>query len=191
MGWHSERGEHRLFAWDERLRRLSLPGVVALSGGALELRLGGPGKQIASVCPPTMSAGGRAREWNGCWDIAQLPARLATEVRRLERSRRRRLKTTPVPDSCPGGRASRYAAAALGREVEAVRGSEPGRRNRTLNRAAFSLGQLVALGALSREAVERALASAAGDCGLGEREATATIQCGLEAGSLTPRVPRG
>jgi hypothetical protein len=191
MGWRSDRGEHRLFAWDERLRGLGLPGVVALASGALELRLGGPGKQIASVCPPTISAGGRAREWNGCWDIAQLPAKLAAEVRRLERSRRDRMRNAPVPDSCHGGRASRYAAAALGREVEAVRDSEPGRRNRTLNRAAFSLGQLVALGALSRDVVERALASAAGDCGLGEREAAATIQCGLEAGLLTPRIPRG
>ena len=68
-----------------------------------------------------------------------------------------------------------------------MKGSEPGGRNRTLNRAAFSLGQLVAKGALSRDDVEGALASAARDCGLGEREAAATIRCGLEAGLLTAR----
>jgi hypothetical protein len=72
-----------------------------------------------------------------------------------------------------------------------VRGSEPGGRNRTLNRAAFSLGQLIAQGALSRDVVEWALSSAARDCGLGNREAASTIRCGLEAGFLAPRGPRG
>jgi hypothetical protein len=182
-------GVDRLFAWDERL--LGLPGVVALAGGALELRLGGPGKQIASVCPPTRSAGGTARTWNGSWGIAPLPTELAAEVRRLERSRRVRVSCAPAPKPGPFGRASRYAAAALGREAGAVRDSEPGGRNRTLNRAAFSLGQIVATGALSRAEVEGALASAARDCGLGDREAAATIRCGLEAGILTPRGPRG
>ena len=191
MGWRSERGEHRLFAWDERLRGLGLPGVVTLAGGALELRLGGAGKQVASVCPPSMSAGGRARTWNGCWFIVPLPRELAAQVRRLGRSRRGRSRSRPVPHPCPGGRVSRYAAAALEREVEAVRGSEPGCRNRTLNRAAFSLGQLVAAGALSRGVVEWALRSAARDCGLGEREAERTIRGGIEAGLLTPRIGRG
>jgi hypothetical protein len=191
LGWRSERGEHRLFAWDERLRGLGLPGVVALAGGALELRLGGPGKQLASVCPPTRSAGGRAREWNGFWGIAPMPAPLLAEVRWLQRSRRHRMRSAPMGNSCPGGRAASYAAAALGREVEAVRGSEPGHRNRTLNRAAFSLGQLVAAGVLSRAVVESALRTAAHECGLGDREAASTIRGGLEAGLLTPRVPRG
>ena len=72
-----------------------------------------------------------------------------------------------------------------------MRASEPGGRYRTLNRAAFSLGQLVATCALSRDDVEGALASAARDCGLGELEAGSTIRCGLEAGLLTPRCPRG
>ena len=34
MGWRSDRGEHRLFAWSECLVGLGLPGVVALAGGA-------------------------------------------------------------------------------------------------------------------------------------------------------------
>src|SRR5262249_35104168 len=44
---------------------------------------------------------------------------------------------------------------------------------------------------LSRDSVERALASAARDGGLGNREAASTIRSGLEAGLLAPRVPRG
>jgi hypothetical protein len=191
MGWCSERGEHRLFAWDERLRGLGLPAVLALAGGALELRLGGPGKQLASVCPPTRSTNGLAREWNGFWDIALLPVALLAKVRSLERSRRHRMRPASIRNFGFAGRPAPYAAAALGREVEAVRRSEPGHRNRTLNRAAFSLGQLVGAGVLSRAVVESALTTAAHECGLGEREAESTIRCGLEAGLLTPRVPRG
>ena len=190
MGWRSERGEHRLFVWDERLRRHGLPAVLALAGGALELRLGGPGKQLASVCPPTRSTGGLAREWNGVWDIAPLPVALLAKVRSLEPSRRHRMRSAPMGNFSPGDRPTLYAAAALGREAEAVRRSEPGHRNRTLNRAAFSLGQLVEVGVLSRAVVESALMAAAHECGLGEREAESTIRGGLEAGHRTPRVPR-
>src|SRR5262249_53851865 len=67
MGWRSARGEHRLFAWNDRLDGLVRPSVVALGGGALELRLGGRDKQVASVCPPSLTAEGTPRVWNGCW----------------------------------------------------------------------------------------------------------------------------
>jgi hypothetical protein len=62
IGWRSARGEHRLFAWDERLPGVTRSAVVTLSGGALEVRLGGGGKQVVTVCPPSPGAVALTRE---------------------------------------------------------------------------------------------------------------------------------
>src|SRR4051812_20453637 len=51
MGWSSQRGEHRLYHWDDRLSA-ARSAVVHLAGGALELRLGTGGKQGAAGLPP-------------------------------------------------------------------------------------------------------------------------------------------
>src|SRR5581483_12084183 len=64
-----------------------------------------------------------------------------------------------------------------------------GCRNHTLNRAAFSLGQLVGAGALDAAEVETHLLAAATGIGLGEREARRTIASGLVAGTRHPRLP--
>jgi hypothetical protein len=60
-------------------------------------------------------------------------------------------------------------------------------RNHALNRAAFRLGQLVAAGLLDPETVLAGLLEAATACGLGESEATATIESGLAGGTRKPR----
>src|SRR3954470_15154515 len=64
MGWSSQRGEHRLYRWDERLSA-ARSAVVHLAGGALELRLGTGGKQVAAVLPPSPPADGGRRRWDG------------------------------------------------------------------------------------------------------------------------------
>lgn len=89
-----------------------------------------------------------------------------------------------------------YGKAALdqeiGRVAQAIAGTTEGRNN-TLNKAAFSLGQLVAGGELDEREVVAALTSVARQVGLfedpncGERGVAATIQSGLEAGKLEPR----
>jgi hypothetical protein len=85
-----------------------------------------------------------------------------------------------------------YADTALVREAARVRAAPEGGRNDALNRAAFSLGQLVAGGALSEAQVRDELASAAAIAGLSEREAHSTIRSGLTAGAAQPRrVPVG
>lgn len=91
-----------------------------------------------------------------------------------------------VDMTAPTGGAG-YANAALFREAHAVRTAPEGSRNDTLNRAAFSLGQLVAGGVLQDGAVRSELASAAVMSGLTEREATKTIESGIAAGAKTPR----
>ncbi|MER6950444.1 bifunctional DNA primase/polymerase [Nonomuraea sp. NPDC000554] len=103
--------------------------------------------------------------------------------------------TTPPPPpsaadllaSLPSHRLSRYGEAALRGEVERVATAQRGTRNRTLNTAAFNLGQLVARGVLPAEVVITALQSAAeaanaeGDPNP-PREIAAVIASGLSAG---------
>lgn len=80
-----------------------------------------------------------------------------------------------------------YARAALEAETERVSSAANGSRNHTLNRAAFSLGQLVAGGALDRGLVVRELTAAAQLVGLSDQETVATIASGLTSGALKPR----
>ena len=83
------------------------------------------------------------------------------------------LVTEPVP-SAPAGaisalsgeQSTAYAMAALREETRLVATARPGTRNDTLNRAAFSLGQLVAAGLLPPLTVVTALMSAAERAGL-------------------------
>jgi hypothetical protein len=86
--------------------------------------------------------------------------------------------------STPG---TAYAMAALREETRLVATARPGTRNDTLNRAAFSLGQLAASGLLPPLAVVTALASAAERAGLPEDEARRTIRSGMTAGGKKPR----
>ena len=77
--------------------------------------------------------------------------------------------------------------AALHEETRLVATARPGTRNDTLNRAAFSLGQLVAAGLLPPLAVVTALSSAAQRAGLPAEEARRTIRSGMTAGARNPR----
>lgn len=189
LGWRSARGKHHLFLWHDRIREHPLPAVVDLGDGAVELRLGGHGKRIAAVCPPSIAADGKAREWNGVWKIAPFPEELFAELARAAEVRNERRRRAPVICAPPPDIPDRYGAAALAREIEIVRDAAAGTRNRTLNRAAYSLGQLVASGLLARDLVEDALRSAAEAAGLEEREILPTLKSGLEAGLRSPRRP--
>lgn len=80
-----------------------------------------------------------------------------------------------------------YALAALQQEVERVATAANGSRNHTLNRATFSLAQLVAGGALTEQTVREHLTSAAQTCGLDLDEINATLNSGLRAGIQHPR----
>ncbi len=89
------------------------------------------------------------------------------------------------------GDGSRWANAALQGEVDNVLRAVVGDRNHALNRAAFCLGQIVAIGALDEETVTRELTKAALTIGLtgGEHgEISPTIASGLRNGREHPRV---
>ena len=78
----------------------------------------------------------------------------------------------------------------MGRLPSAASPTGPGQRNHTLNAAAYSLGQLVAAGALEEAGAVQALTDAAGDAGLEADEISSTIESGLSAGLKQPRSRR-
>ncbi|MGH3297144.1 MAG: bifunctional DNA primase/polymerase, partial [Trebonia sp.] len=91
-----------------------------------------------------------------------------------------------VPAGDPAqGRA--YAIAALRAETSRVAAAVPGTRNDTLNRAAFSLGQLVTAGLLPPIPVITSLIDAAMHAGLPEEEAIRTVRSGMAGGARKPR----
>jgi hypothetical protein len=87
------------------------------------------------------------------------------------------------------GDVSSWVRAAVDGEARSVRSAAQGGRNQTLNRSAFSLGQIVGAGLLDAGEAERVLVDSALAVGLGEREAVLTTRSGLRAGFDHPRRP--
>jgi hypothetical protein len=105
--------------------------------------------------------------------VAETPVALPVPAPRL-----------PVTDLAQG---RAYAMAALRAETSRVAAAVPGTRNDTLNRAAFSLGQLVTAGLLPPVPVITGLISAAMYAGLPEEEAARTVRSGMTGGARKPR----
>ena len=98
-------------------------------------------------------------------------------VLRMVRARPRAtssLRNTAVAVAAKG---SSYLSVAVEQEVRAVANAPEGTRNKTLNRAAYSLARL----AVSKSQIERCLLAAAKRAGLSEREAAKTIASGITA----------
>jgi hypothetical protein len=98
-----------------------------------------------------------------------------------------RPETTSSTGRVAGKHHDGYALAALTGELDTLLAATEGHRNDALNRAAFVLGQLTAIGMLDPAIVHDELVSAAGRIGLTRREAERTIASGLTAGTLQPR----
>jgi hypothetical protein len=118
--------------------------------------------------------------------IAPLPGWLLNELLAPRQSAAVTATNTIRPARI-GESAAAYAAAALQGETDRVRAAQPGTRNDTLNRAAYSLGRLVGAGHLDRDLAASELQHAAQHTGLSPREAAATVKSGLTAGTRSPR----
>jgi putative DNA primase/helicase len=90
----------------------------------------------------------------------------------------------------PSTAESAWASAAFTNELGRVMAVSEGERNDALNRAAYSLGQIVAGGGLDEIDVRNRLLAAALAVGLTEDEAHATINSGMTAGAMEPRGPK-
>jgi hypothetical protein len=136
------------------------------------------------VVPPSRHRCGGRYRWVRPLSL-ELPEVPATLQRLLAPPQAQR--TTHPPAGPTSRQAGGYAAAALDRERAQVAAAQPGRRNATLNRAAFNLGQLVAAGLLEADRVRAVLLAAALEAGNPERKARATIASGLRGGAAKPR----
>jgi hypothetical protein len=87
----------------------------------------------------------------------------------------------------PAAGGAAYVTAALRNELARVACAAEHRRNDTLNRAAFALGQLVAAERLDADDAARELLRVAIHVGLDESEARATIRSGFAGGKRKPR----
>lgn len=74
----------------------------------------------------------------------------------------------------------------LSRAVNCVQDAQPGQRNATLNRQAFTVGGLVGAGAIEESFAVAALYQAGRYAGLDDPEVRATIQSGIAAGRKLP-----
>lgn len=158
---------------------LPVPNSAGRLGPGIDVR--GDGGYV--IAPPSLHPSG-SYVWEAAPPLAELPAWVLDLARTTLRPRPATTAEVVVHDAGP------WARAALAGELGRVRGSAPGSRNNTLNRAAFALGQLVGGGHLSDDQVRCALVEAGLSCGLRPHEATATVASGLCAGKRSPRHPR-
>jgi hypothetical protein len=166
-------GWHLLYAPTGLGNRVGLlPGVDWRGRGGLIL------------APPSGHASGHRYRWARPL-TATMPEVPAGLRRRLAPPATPRTTLPPAPE--PAGRRGGYGRAALAQERAAVAAAPPGRRNATVNRAAFNLGQLVAAGLLDGDQVRAVLLAAALEAGNSKAKARATIESGLRGGMARPR----
>ena len=158
------------------------PGVRIPSGAGK----GGTGVDIKAdggyiVVAPSVHPRTRKRyRWIGSCsdDLTPLPQAWVDRLR--EPDVRGREAAPQIPSGRTG---SRYAEAALRGELEKLLNAPDKQRNDTLVRSAFSLGQLVAAGALGENRTAELLTWAAERIGLTSSEIRRTIASGFRAGA--------
>jgi hypothetical protein len=142
------------------------------------------------LVPPSVHENGNRYAFLNAAELAIAPDWLITLTRKKTISERARV-SAPCASSSP----SVYGAAALNAEAAALAATLPGSRNHALNRAAFTLYQLVAGGELHAGVVEDRLICACETNGLikddGLPSVKKTIRSGKNAGLQYPRSRSG
>jgi hypothetical protein len=169
-------GCHLYFSADSDVQARNSAGVI---GPHIDVRCEG-----GYVVGAGSRIDGRAYAARGARTVAPLPSWLAKLIKDAHEPPEVPAPRLPVEDRVQG---RAYALAALRAETERVASARPGTRNDTLNRAAFSLGQLVAAGLLPPIPVITSLIDAARYAGLPEEEAIRTVRSGMTAGQRRPR----
>jgi hypothetical protein len=169
----------------------------------------GPGLDVRAdggyvVAPPSVHPDGPIYRWSNSLPPAPAPDWL------IQLARAKPPPALPISQRAISARGSAlrgagfvhqydgaYGTAALDREINALVNTPPGARNHALNRASFSLHQLVAGGELDGATVRNRLIAAAEANGLmadpndGPRKVALTIRSGARAGMQRPRNRQG
>lgn len=145
------------------------------------------------ICGPgSVMSDGRAYKWVdhdgvGMPEFADTPQWLLDILKPRVEQAEVRTEYTYKP-----GRNEAYIERAVQLELDKLAATGAGGRGGQVNASAFSLGQLVGAGALSRSEAEYGLLQAAHACGIvqkdGEKEIRQKIKRGLDAGEKQPRV---
>ena len=148
----------------------------------------GPGIDVRGdggmvVAPPSINPDGRRYRWLNRSPIAPMPAWLVELTRKKPPTISQR---AVAAIRCPIRGANGYAAAAMQYELANIHRAEPGHRNAALNKAGFSLGQLVAIGLLNEAEVGRRLLEAATGWGNPNKDRN-VIRYAMQAGLQCPR----
>jgi hypothetical protein len=177
----TSRGRHVWFAY---------PGPIPSSAGKIGAGLDVRGDLAYAIAPPSVHETGHIYQWAGDpWcELAPAPAWLIAAARaRPERS----ISDSAVAMIRAPHHGDSYGRAALRAETSWLSGLSPGSRNDGLNRAAFSLFQLVAGGELAESEVVAELERACVANGLANDDGWhcvhATISSGRRAGLQHPR----
>jgi hypothetical protein len=133
------------------------------------------------VAPPSVHPSRVRYRWIVREPLGQAPSWLVDFLRPRE------VSVTALDLPVAPGRAGAYGRAALLRELDRLGEAVPGTGNDQLNRAAFSLGRLVAVGALDEVETVTALTEVGQRVGLGQREIERTVASGISAGMEQPR----
>ncbi|MFG1340386.1 bifunctional DNA primase/polymerase [Xanthobacter autotrophicus] len=176
-------GRHLYFAFDHEQ-------PATTSRGRLPVGVDVRGYGGYVIAPPSRRGDGEAYRWEVPDDGVDYPDAPAW-LMDLIVPKFEALPRGPVTyERDPGS--DQYAEAALEGEYARVASSPRGARNTDLNRAAFSLGQFVAGGALPESRVRETLYRAAEVSGLvqddGAKQVHKTITSGLRGGANHPRV---
>lgn len=184
-------GLHLLF----RDEGLGIKSSVGKLGPGIDVR--GHGGYI--IIAPSVMTGGKAYQWEdrgkGAGFAGAAPApewlldlclerKRQPEAKRADAAPSQHDQTVSADQTPP----SAAAAAVLEQECNTVAAAPEGTRNDTLNKAAFKLGQSIAMGELDRGMVERYLTAACVKNGLispkgnGLREVNQTIKSGIDSG---------
>lgn len=159
----------------------SIPNSAGRLGPGLDVR--GDGGYV--IAPPSNHRSGGAYVFNDeAAPVPDMPDWLLRSVRRQPAPRR---DAEPIRI---GEAIDAWVQAAIAGEAARVLAAPEGARNATLNRAAFTLGQIAGAGMVDTDTIRSALTRSALATGLGDREIEATISSGMAAGSRQPRAPQ-
>ena len=159
--------------------RIKIKTTASVIGDGIDVR--GDGGMV--IAPPSINLDGRRYCWINKLPIADMPAWLIELTREKPPTISQRAVAgirTPIEAL------SKYGAAALRNEIDNIHQAEPGHRNAALNKAGFSLGQLVAIGLLDEVEVARLLFEAVAAWGNPNKDRD-VIRYAMRAGLQHPR----